>query len=750
MLVLSNKPLIAWVVLGLFGAVSAHAQSLPGEGGDSRAQPMEEIEVRAQRLNDLEQRRYTNSVKTVVGREEIQKYGDSSLEDVLRRQPGVSIAAGGGSPRLRGMQGAYTQILIDGQPAGRGFTIDSIAPDQVERIEILRVPTAETGSQAVAGSVNIVTREGLARGRRDLGMGISLGEGNLQGFRLGLTQQGGWAGEESMVSLTLFGQSQSTSAEQSIRFIPVSAPLTNNGQSTVVFTAQDRLGLSLRGQTNRALSNAGSITVRPLFFAVRGETRSDTTVGAWQGERPTGFVSPSNREDAQQGSDYVFGRVLLLYKRPVKPNVVFEAGVTPSVYVLQRRSNSVAQGDDLSNLRRQTDSETREQALLASAKIKRFLANDEQTLGFELETTQQDEQETLRVNGRMTETGWGGRLDQYRTRWAVYGQWDWNPKSQWAVLGGLRHEEMHTELKTFGGLLRDENTSAQTSPSVSLVFRPDAMPNLLYRWSVSHAYKPARPQDLLSAPRVSSRYPLDASNTPESADFVGNPQLQPEQSWGVDFSLENSPGANSLLSAGVFWKKIIDLQRRVTELEAVSWSDGPRWVSRPRNLGQADLVGLELEAKGPAALWSQWLAPKVVSVSGLDLRASWSRYWSQLNDVDGPDNRLPGQPVWEAKLGMDARPPKSALRYGASLSYTRAGRYQTEPNAWAFDGNRLWLEAYGVYTLDQGRRLRVSLQDIARSETQTYSVRRFEEGDRINTERRAGRLRLMVRYEHSM
>ncbi|MEY3669101.1 MAG: hypothetical protein RL258_496, partial [Pseudomonadota bacterium] len=171
-------------IFALFGVSSAFAQSLPGEANDLRAQSLDEVEVRAQRLNDLEQRRYTNSVKTVVGREEIQKYGDTSLEDILRRQPGVSVPAGGGSPRLRGMQEAYSQILIDGQPAVRGFAVDSIAPDQVERIEILRAATAETGAQAVAGSVNIITREGLARGRRDLGAGLSLGEGDLQGFRL--------------------------------------------------------------------------------------------------------------------------------------------------------------------------------------------------------------------------------------------------------------------------------------------------------------------------------------------------------------------------------------------------------------------------------------------------------------------------------------------------------------------------------------------------------------------------------------
>ncbi|MFM1881393.1 MAG: hypothetical protein RLZZ344_1627 [Pseudomonadota bacterium] len=737
-------------IFALFGVSSAFAQSLPGEASDLRAQSLDEVEVRAQRLNDLEQRRYTNSVKTVVGREEIQKYGDTSLEDILRRQPGVSVPAGGGSPRLRGMQEAYTQILIDGQPAGRGFTVDSIAPEQVERIEILRAATAETGAQAVAGSVNIITREGLARGRRDLGAGLSLGEGDLQGFRLGLTQQGGWAGEDTMVSLTVFGQTQRNAVDQSLSFLPATAPGRRTGQTSAVQSQSDRVGLSLRGQTTRSLANAASLSIRPLLFAVQGETRSHTQSNPWQGEDLLGFASSINTEDATQQSDYAFGRIVLLHKWPLPSNFLVETSLTPSVYLLKRRTHSLAQRLDATSQRRHTDSETEEQSLLASVKLKRFMDADEQTLGIEMETARQDEDASAVVDGHRIETGWGGRIDQNRTRWAVYGQWDWNAQGPWAMLAGLRHEEILTVLKSSGGFQRDENRSAQTSPSMTLVYRPTDALNLLYRGSLSHAYKPVRASDLLSSPRISSRYPVDQSNTLDSPDLVGNTRLKPEQSWGLDFSLENSPAANSLLSAGVFWKRIVDVQRRFTQAERVAWSDAVRWVSRPRNLGEADVMGLELEARGPAKLWAQWLGPWLPAQPGLELRASWSRYWSQVKEFSGPDNRLPGQPLWEAKLGLDARPAKAALRFGTSLSFTKAAQHQTEPQAWANDGDRLSLEAYGVYSLDPRRRLRLSLQDITRSEIESSSLRRFDEGDRIDTERRAGRLRLSLRYEHTL
>jgi outer membrane receptor for ferrienterochelin and colicin len=106
----------------------------------------------------------------VVGREELQRYGDSSLSGALKRQPGLSIAASG-EIRLRGLGAGYIQILIDGEPAPSGFAIDTLSPDLVERIEIQRSAQADASAQAVAGSINIVMRKSAGPARRSLKLG---------------------------------------------------------------------------------------------------------------------------------------------------------------------------------------------------------------------------------------------------------------------------------------------------------------------------------------------------------------------------------------------------------------------------------------------------------------------------------------------------------------------------------------------------------------------------------------------------
>ncbi|MEY4028404.1 MAG: Colicin receptor precursor, partial [Pseudomonadota bacterium] len=130
-----------------------------------------QVEIRGNRNNDTEVRRESTASKIVIGREEIEKQGDATLGDVLKRLPGVTVQGApgrGGAIRMRGLGGGYTQILLDGERMPPGFSVDSLTPEQVERIEILRAPTAETGAQAIAGTINIVLREGQRANPDDL------------------------------------------------------------------------------------------------------------------------------------------------------------------------------------------------------------------------------------------------------------------------------------------------------------------------------------------------------------------------------------------------------------------------------------------------------------------------------------------------------------------------------------------------------------------------------------------------------
>ena len=129
------------------------------------------VEIRSNRDNDTEARRESTAAKIVIGREEIEKQGDATISEVLKRLPGVTIGGApgrGGAIRMRGLGNGYTQILLDGERMPPGFSIDQLTPEQVEKIEIMRAPTAETGARAIAGTINIVLREGQKASPDDL------------------------------------------------------------------------------------------------------------------------------------------------------------------------------------------------------------------------------------------------------------------------------------------------------------------------------------------------------------------------------------------------------------------------------------------------------------------------------------------------------------------------------------------------------------------------------------------------------
>ncbi|EEQ2578609.1 TonB-dependent receptor plug domain-containing protein, partial [Escherichia coli] len=105
---------------------------------------------------------------TIVTREDIDRWQVSSVNDVLRRLPGVAISQHGGEGQLstifvRGTNSNHTLVLIDGvrlNLAGVSGAADlsQFPVALVQRIEYIRGPrSAIYGSDAIGGVINIIT-----------------------------------------------------------------------------------------------------------------------------------------------------------------------------------------------------------------------------------------------------------------------------------------------------------------------------------------------------------------------------------------------------------------------------------------------------------------------------------------------------------------------------------------------------------------------------------------------------------------
>jgi vitamin B12 transporter len=107
---------------------------------------------------------------TVITAEEIRQAGQTSLVDLLTRQPGIQSYSSGGPGKLaglfiRGTNTNQTLVFVDGVRMGAASSgtpsIEQIPVSQIDHIEILRGPaSALYGADAVGGVIQIFTKRG--------------------------------------------------------------------------------------------------------------------------------------------------------------------------------------------------------------------------------------------------------------------------------------------------------------------------------------------------------------------------------------------------------------------------------------------------------------------------------------------------------------------------------------------------------------------------------------------------------------
>ncbi|MEH6565325.1 MAG: TonB-dependent vitamin B12 receptor [Halopseudomonas sp.] len=107
---------------------------------------------------------------TVFERTDIDRLQATSVEQVLRRVPGISISNNGGpgkttSVSIRGSSDKHVLVMIDGVRIGSATSgvaaLQNLPVEQIERIEVVRGPRSSLyGSDAIGGVIQIFTRRG--------------------------------------------------------------------------------------------------------------------------------------------------------------------------------------------------------------------------------------------------------------------------------------------------------------------------------------------------------------------------------------------------------------------------------------------------------------------------------------------------------------------------------------------------------------------------------------------------------------
>ena len=655
-------------------------------------------------LSDTDARRFSTASKTVYGREELDRYGDTSLGDVLKRLPGVTfsgVPGRGGDIRMRGMGRGYTMILINGEPAPRGFSIESLSPDQVERIEVFRAPVAENTARAIAGTINIILREDLVKRDNEARFTIAHEKSgvfvpNVSVQKTDRIDRFGY----NVTANTGFRERQLNESVRETTAVDMNTGRTVLHQLQQVRNENSYAYAGANAQLNWRLDGGDSLVMTPFFNVSRGRARNDAQLAQDIGNRPAPYATSHTDTQYESGHARVFGNWRQRFKDGTRLELRFNTGFFGNNHesdTLQRDPNGAVAH------RIVTDGTIRDINGTQSGKWTKPIGQGHQfSAGWEAEISQRRESAHNFLDGVDTLAQYGD-IDARSQRVALYAQDEWDVNPLWSMYGGLRWETIRT--KSTSDITDVKNRSGVVSPLFHSVwkFDPDSKDQL--RLAISRTYKAAALNQLSAIPRINPTYPVTELNTPTNADTVGNPALKPELAWGIDVTIEHYFEAGGVVSANVFRRSIEDLIRNVTTFEAVPWAPIQRWVSRPTNIGKATSTGIELEAKvrldEVAATW-----PKV------NVRVNYSRYWSQVDDVPGPNNRLAQQPPWTANIGADYRMTSLPLSFGGNVNFTPS-YIVTEAEGQEFTQSRKRVaDAYVLWRINPATQLRVSAANL--------------------------------------
>lgn len=653
------------------------------------AQRVEVTGVAAQ----VDPRREDTAARIVVTQEDMLRFGDTTLADVLKRQPGITVSGGnagrgGGEIRMRGLGAGYTQILLNGEPAPPGFTLDSLAPSQVERIEILRAATADVSTQAIAGTINIVLKGKVTAAQRSAKLTLeraSVVKASTLDLQL--------SDKADRVSYAMGGHLRAGTFQQDL--LRDEDGTDAQGQPNLLRTSRRHdvghfSALTLTPRISWTLSGADTLTWQGFLLANRSHSS-----GLQQWTSLRGPPPPYLSNQTQPSERFDLFRTDLNWVRKLESGTKLDARI--GFNASRRKTDFRQQGFDaaqLETLDAVTLSTARDHGFTSVGKVSTPLGDDHTLgVGWDLGISRRSEDRVEHdrpIPGYVavdSDERYAARLG----RLALYAQDEWAVTPKLSLYLGLRAETLNTDSQgnTFSAI---QNRSIVVSPLLQLLWKLPDSKNDQVRFALTRTYRAPGINRLIPR-RYTSIY-----NSPVSPDNQGNPDLRPELATGLDLAFEHFFGGGALLSVATYLRQIDDFTRNNVSLS------GERWMAMPVNDGRARTRGIELDAKFPLQLF-------VKAAPAIDLRANLARNWSSVDNVPGPDNRLADQTPLSANVGLDYKwSPEFSM--GGNFAYKTGGPIRLSANSSTYTSIKRELDFYGTWKVDATSQLRLSAVNV--------------------------------------
>ena len=493
-----------------------------------------------------------------------QRFEPLTVGDMLKRVPSMSFVSDVlefDGARLRGLDPGYTQILINGKKvpgAGddRSFFVDRIPAELVERIEIVRSASANRSGDAMAGTLNIVLRDAYEFDGAYLRAGGMVFDDGEVKPSLGAVSSGAVAGGRLLAGVHMQGR-YNPKDKLSLRYNEPNGDFDNREDQS---DTRDGTDYSANLSFNRELGDAAKFSMDGVFVRTDREEREHSEeFNSLAGTSRDNLLSVNDQlEDIDQRNYSIGAEVEFVafggYNEISASMANFsESTVSTEEEVGYDDDDTPPSFDAFEGTRELVDIDDKEygiefehQRSLSSGAELEFgidYRNKQRESALAVSEVDTDEEgaplppysEFDLLDARIQER----RLDPYLMMVGTAGALSWET--------GLRYETTEVEVSTLGGD-RFENDFGELLPSAHL------------RWDVSDASRlTASLARTVRRPNFNFLNPTELEGEYGDNDFVGNPLLEPETAWGVDFGFEHRLGRQGVVGVNVFYRDVSDL-----------------------------------------------------------------------------------------------------------------------------------------------------------------------------------------------
>jgi iron complex outermembrane receptor protein len=671
-----------------FGAQSALAQD-----GDTVAEPAgtardaNDIVV----LGGIGYRNRSDEAEPVLVYDEqyFQRFEPLTAGDALKRVPSVTFLSDvieSDGARLRGLDPGYTQILINGEKvpgsqADRSFFLDRIPAELIERVEIVRSSSARRTGDAVAGTLNIVLRDGFALDGGYLkGGALLFDDGEIKPSG-GLYYGGELAGGRVLLGANIQGR-YNPKEKSSLRY--GDSPENNANFAADDFDNREDQS-DVRDGTDYAANASWGIEGGMTEFEISGHfVRTERTENerSFEYDDPTAISGPvrtptpgnlltdnHNVNDITQES----------WGAAAKLSQEWSAGKTSLRATFARFDDAQNEFEYEADFDRSTprftgdltlrDTRDEEFAFELQHEVPLSESADFVVGGFAQNKDRNTDISELRDRFNLTAADRLG-YDQFvrmpdefarpfgATAPAPGGlnTIEEDRRDVFALVEGKNGRvtyEIGVRWENTGVTINDLTVApALASTELDYDF---ILPSASMKIALGNGRITASAARTVRRPRFDFISPALLEAELGDNDLLGNPLLRPETAWGGDLGYEHRFGQTGVAGVNLFYRKIEDLVE-VANTGVVGSEGSGTFVLQPRNTGNGEVWGIEFDLSTSLAF---------LGLADTGVFGNLALLDSEISDVFG-DRRFNGQSKFVYNFGVIQNLPKVGAAFGAT------------------------------------------------------------------------------------